>query len=134
MGTAGQGQEVFGRAVFDAAGQALAAQAAGQGDAACGEPGRAGQGIDGWEFDDYIGTAFDGPDCAVPLIEEGRFAALDEGAAHDDDDGCIGTGCLADLRYQMGVTGMERVEFGDDGDRFHRASCMFKNSQNNRSV
>jgi hypothetical protein len=31
----------------------------------------------------------------------------------------------------MGVTGMERVEFGDDGDRFHRASCMFKNSQNN---
>ena len=61
------------------------------------ETGRAGQGIDGREFDDHIGTAVDGPGRAVPFIEKSRFAALDEGAAHDDDDGRLRAGCLADL-------------------------------------
>ena len=55
----------------------------------------------------------------MPFVKEGRFTALDEGAAHEDDDGRIGRALAADFRQQVGVAGVKGIKFGDDGNGFH---------------
>ena len=81
-------------------------------------------------LDDQVGTILQGHACTGIFIHDGRFAALDKIAAHDDDY-IVGAGDATSLCDMVGVAVVEGIVFCDDACNFHRGP-FFGGSKKNR--
>ena len=70
------------------------------------------------EFKDQIDTGSQGHLGTHPLVDHGRFTALQEVAAHDGNR-CLGTGDPQAFPQVMQVPIMERIVFGNQPDSPH---------------
>ena len=94
------------------------AQSPEQGSGAFGKAACASAGDSSRQFEDQVGAGFQCHTGADVFVEQSRFPALHIISAHQDQD-AVRPGLLSGFLQETDMPVMQRIEFGNDRDRFH---------------